>query len=129
MGYDMTTTSVRRIVESFIARIVINRDRVGISAGDHIWLRIYGRYNRCDLNQILEIKDRSGRILDTRQSDLKDGEICRVRFSNLRTSHLPLKPYDECPELSRIAFFLYSVVGVYTDDVVATGVVESVEYL
>lgn len=133
MGYNTTTTRTpARRIASFIARIVINGDRVGASAWDRIWLRSYGwKYNHCALHQILEIKDRSGRslrILNTRRSDLNDGDICRVRFSNFATGYLLLEPYDRSPEFSRIVLFTDSGGVVNKEDVVAIGVVESVEY-
>lgn len=146
MGYETTMAPVKRTA-LFTARIVINSDRVGISAGATVRLSIYGLEFLCRLQQVLEIKDRSGKVLGTRQVNLKDGEICRVVMKPLsagapnsapvelsgvvRSYYGPLfvEPYHIFPELGRIAFdFDFSYPGA-PSSLIAVGVVESVEYM
>lgn len=146
MGFETTKPPARRTA-SFIARLVINSTRAGISAGTFFRLSIYGLEFLCLLHKVLEIKNHNWHFVKTRQNELKDGEICRAvmlpttaktpdspppHLSGILRSYygpLFLEPYQDFPELGRIALDLdFSYLGARNTQIVVR-VVESVEYL
>lgn len=145
MGFETTKPPARRTA-SFIARLVINSTRTGISARNFFRLSIYGLEFLCLLHKVLEIKDHNGQFVKTRQNELKDGEICRAAMlpitakipdspphlsGILRSYYGPLflEPHQDFPELGRIALDLdFSYLGARNTQIVVR-VVESVEYL
>lgn len=146
MAYQSGKVPVRRAA-SFIARIVINADRAGISVGNFFRLSIYGLEFLCRLQEVLQIKDRSGAIVDTRQTNLKDGETCRVALvpTSANSPNAPppqlsgvtrcyygplfIEPYHEFSDLGRIALDLDFEYPGMASNLVAVGVVESVQYM
>lgn len=144
MAYETDRVPVRQTA-SFTARIIANADQAGMSAGKLFRLSIYGLEFLCCLQEIVEIKDPSGLVVDTRQTDLKDGEICRVvlvpisanspnppQLSGVTKSYrgpLFIEPYHEFPDLGRIALDMDFEYPGSANKLVAVGVVDSVQHM